>query len=391
MRTARAAGLVGADGTVRTTIFAEMSALAAQHDANNLGQGFPDDDGPAEVLDAAIEAIRAGVNQYPPGRGFGELRRAIADHQARFYGLTVDPASEVLVTAGATEAIAASLLAFAGPGDEVITLEPFYDAYAAVIGLSGAAHTTIPLTEPGFQPTTAAIDAAFSDRTRVVVLNSPHNPTGSILDPGHLERIVTLANKHDAVIVSDEVYEHLVFDGKAHVPVAAARRAAPRTLTVSSAAKTFNVTGWKIGWVTGPAHLIDAVIAVKQWLTYVNGAPFQRAVAVGLQLPDRFFDDLTTTLQRRRDLLAAGLVDAGFEITPTAGSYFIVAEGAALGLGDAATSARALAADPGVVSIPLSAFGRPGGPVSDTALRFAFCKPDDVIAEAVTRLQGLRR
>lgn len=390
-RTARAAGLVDASGFVRTTIFAEMSALAAQHGAINLGQGFPDDDAPTVVLETAVDAIRAGINQYPPGRGFIDLRTAIAEHQHRFYGLTVEPETEVLVTAGATEAMAASLLAFAGPGDEVITLEPFYDAYAAVIGLSGARHVTLPLSEPGFQPTAAAIDAAFSDRTRVVVLNSPHNPTGSILAAEHVARIIALAARHDAIIVSDEVYEHLVYDGRQHVPVASMPGAAERTLTVSSAAKTFSVTGWKIGWVTGPATLIDAVIAVKQWLTYVNGAPFQGAVAAGLRLPDSFFDGLRTTMQRRRDLLAAGLTSAGFAIEPTAGSYFIVADGAGLDLGDAATSARELAVNPGVVAIPLSAFGHADGSVSDTALRFAFCKTDEAIAEAVSRLQTLRR
>ena len=389
-RAAAAAGLVGSDGATRPTIFAEMSALAAEHGAINLGQGFPDDDGPAEVLEAAVAAIRAGVNQYPPGRGFAELRHAIAEHQQRFYGLDLNPDTQVLVTAGATEALAASLLAFAGPGDEVITFEPYYDAYAAVIGLSGASQVTIALQGSDFQPDPVDIDAAFGDRTRVVVLNTPHNPTGSTLAPEHVERVVALAAKHDAVIVSDEVYEHLVYDGRTHSPVASTTAAAERTLTVSSAAKTFSVTGWKIGWVTGPAALIDAVIAVKQWLTYVNGAPFQGAVARGLRMPDLFFDELRATLQRRRDLLGAGLVDAGFSISPTAGSYFIVAEPpTALGLGDASAAARALAADPGVVSIPLSAFGREGGPVSQTALRFAFCKPDDAIVEAVRRLQHL--
>ena len=391
LRAVRAAGLVDPSGAVRSTIFAEMSALASQHGAINLGQGFPDDDGPTEVLEAAVQAIRDGVNQYPPGRGFIDLRQAIAEHQHRFYDLQCDPDTEVLVTAGATEAMAASLLAFAGPGDEVVTLEPFYDAYAAVIGLSGARHVTIPLSEPGFQPSPTAIDAAFSDRTRVVVLNSPHNPTGSILAAEHVERIIALAARHDAVIVSDEVYEHLVFDGRRHTPVAAMAGAAERTLTVSSAAKTFAVTGWKIGWITGPAPLIDAVMAVKQWLTYVNGAPFQGAIAAGLRLPDSFFDGLRDTMQRRRDLLATGLIDAGFEISPTAGSYFIVADGAGLDGSDAATRARTLAENPGVVAIPLSAFGHPGGSVSDTALRFAFCKPDAAIAEGVRRLQTLRR
>lgn len=391
MRAARSAGLIGPDGNVRPTIFAEMSALALEHDAINLGQGFPDDDGPAEVLEAAVEAIRAGVNQYPPGRGVAELRAAIAEHQERFYGLAFDSATQVLVTAGATEAIAASLLALAGPGDEVVTLEPFYDSYAAVIGLSGARHVTIPLSEPGFQPSAAAIHAAITDRTRVIVLNSPHNPTGSILAPANIERIIAAAVRHDAVIVSDEVYEHLVYDRARHRPVASFTGAAERTLTVSSAAKTFSVTGWKIGWVTGPTALIDAVLGIKQWLTYVNGAPFQAAVARGLRLDDSFFEGLRTTMQRRRDQLATGLVEAGFSIEPTAGSYFIVADGAALGMSDAATSARALAADPGVVGIPLSAFGRTGGLVSASALRFAFCKPDDMIAEGVRRLSSLRR
>lgn len=391
MRAASAAGLMSADGAARPTIFAEMSGLAEAHDAVNLGQGFPDDDGPAEVLEAAVEAIRAGVNQYPPGRGVADLRRAIAEHQQRFYGLNVDPDAQVLVTAGATEAIAASLLALAGPGDEVVTVEPYYDSYAAVIGLSGARHVTIPLTEPGFQPSPTSIDAAITDRTRVIVLNSPHNPTGSILEPQHVERIVAAAARHDAIIVSDEVYEHLVYDGRRHTPTAAFAGAAERTLTVSSAAKTFNVTGWKIGWVTGPAALIDAVIGVKQWLTYVNGAPFQGAVARGLRLDDAHFDGLRDTMHRRRDLLAAGLVDAGFTISPTAGSYFIVADGSRLGLTDAAVSARELAVNPGVVGIPLSAFGRPGGPVNASALRFAFCKPDTVIAEGVRRLQTLSR
>ena len=388
-RAARAAGLVEPDGSARPTIFAEMSALAAAHGAVNLGQGFPDDGTPGAVLDAAIAAIRAGDNQYPPGRGTTELRQAIAEHQQRFYGVSLVPDTEVLVTAGATEALAASILALAGPGDDVVTLEPSYDAYAAVTGLAGARHVTIPLTEPGFQPSPSGIAAAISDRTRVIVLNSPHNPTGSMLDAEHVERIVALAARHDAVIVSDEVYEHLVYDGRRHVPVATHPGAADRTLTISSAAKTFAVTGWKIGWVTGPAALIEAVLGVKQWLTYVNGAPFQGAVATGLRMPDETFAALRATLQGRRDLLAAGLIDAGFTISPTAGSYFIVAEPPPhLGLGDAASSARALAADPGVVAIPLSAFGRAGGPVSPTALRFAFCKPEASIVEAGRRLRA---
>lgn len=388
LRAARSAGLVDDDGTVRSTIFAEMSALALEHDAINLGQGFPDEDGPPEVLDAAISAIRSGANQYPPGRGRPALRAAIAEHQRQWYGIEVDAQRDVLVTAGATEAIAASLLALAGPGDDVVTLEPYYDAYAAIIGLSGARHVTVPLDEPGYQPSGAAIDAAITDRTRVVLLNSPHNPTGSVLAHEHVDRIVAAVHRHDAVIVSDEVYEHLVFDGQHHVPIAAHPGAASRTLTISSAAKTFNVTGWKIGWITGPAELIDAVIAVKQFLTYVNGGPFHDAVALGLGLPRERFEAHTATLQRRRDLLAAGLVDAGFSVSHAAGSYFIVADGDPLGLGDATATARALAVDPGVVAIPLRAFG--GAAVSPTALRFAFCKPDAVLLEGTRRLASLR-
>ena len=388
MRAARSAGLVDHDGTVRTTIFAEMSALAIEHAAVNLGQGFPDDDGPAEVLEAAVAAIRSGANQYPPGRGTPALRSAIADHQQQWYGIDVDAQREVLVTAGATEAIAASILALAGPGDEVVTLEPYYDAYAAVVGLSGARHVTIPLEVPDYQPSAESIDAAITDRTRVILLNSPHNPTGSVLAAEHVDRIVAAAHRHNAIIVSDEVYEHLVFDDRQHVPVATHPGAASRTLTISSAAKTFNVTGWKIGWITGPAALVDAVIAVKQFLTYVNGGPFQDAVALGLGLPRARFDAHTAVLQRRRDLLAAGLVEASFAVSHAAGSYFIVGEGDPLGLGNSAATARALAANPGVVAIPLSAFG--GAAVSPTALRFAFCKPDDVLLDGVRRLKTVR-
>lgn len=386
-----AAGLLAPDGSTRPTIFAEMSALAAEHDAVNLGQGFPDEDGPAEVLEAAVEAIRGGVNQYPPGRGMPVLRAAISEHRARFGAPRPDPETEVLVTAGATEAIAATLLALVPRGGEVVTLSPFYDAYAAIIGLIAARHVTIPLRAPDFQPEPADIDAAIGPRTTVVLLNNPHNPTGSVIAPELLERIAARAAAHGAVVVSDEVYEHLVFDEAPFTPIAAVPSATGRALTISSAAKTFRVTGWKIGWVTGPADLIERVVAVKQFLTYVNGAPFQPAVAVGLGLPDAFFEEGRATLARRRDLLSEGLRAAGFAVAPSRGSYFVVADAAPLGVTEAAAYARELVRDAGVASIPLSAFA-PGSPdpAIRTSLRFAFCRSDAAIEEAARRLRGVR-
>ncbi|MFL0713265.1 MAG: aminotransferase class I/II-fold pyridoxal phosphate-dependent enzyme [Microcella pacifica] len=387
LRTVDAAGLVDEAGTVRSTIFAEISALATEHGAVNLGQGFPDEDAPREVLDAAIEAINAGVNQYPPGRGMPVLRQAIAEHRERFWGDTVDPDTEVIATTGATEGIAVALLSLAGASDEVVTLEPYYDSYAAMIGLSGATHRTIPLRGEDFQPEPAEIDAAIGPRTRVVLLNNPHNPTGSVIRPELLERIVARAAAHDAVIVSDEVYEHLVYDDAPFTPAALIPGARERTLTISSAAKTFRVTGWKIGWMTGPAELIDHVLAVKQFTTYVNGAPFQPAVAVGLGLPDSYFDEQRLSLQNRRDLLSDGLRAAGFRVSPSSGSYFVVADAAPLGISDGAVAARELTLDPGVASIPLQAFApRSTDPVVRSSLRFAFCRTEAAIADASERL-----
>lgn len=391
-RSLAAAGLLEPDGTTRPTIFAEMSALATAHDAVNLGQGFPDEDGPAEVLDAAVAAIRAGVNQYPPGRGTPDLRAAISEHRARFGSPAPDPETEVLVTAGATEAIAAALLALVPPSGEVVTLSPFYDSYAAIVGLIGARHTTIPLRGADFQPDPADIDAAIGPGTSVVLLNNPHNPTGSVIDPKLLERIASRAAEHGAVVVSDEVYEHLVFDDAPFTPIATVPSARGRALSISSAAKTFRVTGWKIGWITGPAPLIEAVVAVKQFLTYVNGAPFQPAVATGLRLPDSYFHDARLTLQRRRDLLSAGLRDAGFAVSPSRGSYFVVADAAPLGIEDGVAFAQELVRDARVASIPLAAFA-PGttDPAIRSSLRFAFCRRDEAIEEAVRRLSAYRR
>src|SRR3982751_3460717 len=289
---ARASNLLDAEGHVAPTVFAQMSALAVATGSINLGRGSPDTDGPASLLRAAADAVLGGVNQYPPGRGVPELRRAVAEHQRRFYGLDVDADAQVLVTAGATEAIAATLLAFCGAGDEVVVLEPYYDAYAACIELAGATRRTVPLRFPGYELEPGALAAAIGPRTRMILLNSPHNPTGHVLSPAELAEVAEVATRHDLLVVTDEVYEHLLFDGRRHVPLATLPGMAGRTLTVSSAGKTFSVTGWKIGWVSGPPDLIEAVTTVKQFLTYVNGAPFQPAVARALALPEQHFADV---------------------------------------------------------------------------------------------------
>lgn len=390
LRAAEGAMLLGPDGVPAPTVFAEMSALAAATGAINLGQGFPDQDGPVEVLDAAIDAIRRGVNQYPPGRGAPELREAIAEHQAHWYGLTVDPDREVLVTAGATEALAATLLALVEPGDEVVTFEPFYDAYGALIRLAGGTHVTVPLTAPDFLPDEDTLRAAFSDRTRIVLVNTPHNPTGRVLPREVLSTVLELAERHDALVVTDEVYEHLTF-GTPHVPVAALPGAADRTISISSAGKTFSTTGWKIGWLTAAPALVEAVVSVKQYLTFVNGAPFQPAVAAGLRLPDEVFHGIARELSEKHDLLAAGLRAAEFEVMRPDGGYFVLADTAALGYDDAREFCLRLPELAGVVGVPVSAFVRPERAAGYRSLvRFAFCKRRDVLSEAATRFAALR-
>lgn len=387
---ARGAGLLGTDGAVRPTIFAEMSALAVRTGALNLGQGFPDEDGPGEVLDAAVAAIRAGANQYPPGIGIPALRHAVAEHQRRFYGLEADPDREILVTAGATEAIAATLLALLEPGDEVVTFEPFYDEYGAVIALAGGVHRTVPLEPPAFRPDLERLRSTVTDRTRVILVNTPHNPTGAVLDRETLQTVVELAERHDAVIVTDEVYEHLTF-GPRHTPIATLDGARERTVTISSGGKTFNTTGWKVGWLTAPADLVTAILAVKQFLTYVNGAPFQPAIAAGLALPDEFFAGIASGLAHKRDVLSAGLLSAGFEVHPSEGTYFVVADAAPLGHPDAVEFCRRLPELAGVVAVPLAAFCRDDYAARTASLvRFAFCKRVDVLEEAAARLAGLR-
>jgi N-succinyldiaminopimelate aminotransferase len=390
-RTARGAMLLGSNGELAPTIFAEMSALATRTGAINLGQGFPDEDGPEQVLDAARRAITDGFNQYPPGRGFPVLREAIAAHQDRFYGLTPDPDREVLVTAGATEALAATILALIDDGDEVVTLEPFYDSYGAMIALGRGIHRTVALRAPDFQPDHDDLRRVVNDRTRLILINNPHNPTGAVLDRQTLELVIELAHKHDAIIVTDEVYEHLTF-GVSHIPMATLPGAWDRTVTISSAGKTFSTTGWKVGWLTGPSALLEPILAVKQFLTYVNAAPFQPAIAVGLALPDSFFTGIADVLQNKRDLLSAGLARAGFTVSPSLGSYFVVADAAPLGFEDAAVFCRQLPELAGVVGVPISAFVTDENKGDYASLvRFAFCKRVDVLERASAQLADLRR
>jgi len=388
---ARATGLLSADGTVAPTIFAEMSALAGRTGAINLGQGFPDVDGPDYVKAAAKQAIDDGRNQYPPGDGIPELRRAVADHQRRHYGLDVDPETEVLVTTGATEALTASILALAGPGDEVVTLEPFYDSHAAAVALAGATHVPVALTDD-LRLDAAALHAAVSERTRVIVVNSPHNPTGTVLTRDELGMVADVARRSDAIVVTDEVYEHLTFDGAVHVPIATLPGMGERTLTISSSGKTFSLTGWKVGWVHGPAELVTAVRTVKQFLTYVSGAPFQPAIAQALA-DDETPRALAASLAARRDLLCDGLTAAGFDVAVPQGTYFVVADGAPLGFDDGHELCRRLPELAGVVAVPVSAFCRQGSTAYGrlrSSVRFTFVKREEVLREAAARLARLR-
>lgn len=374
-----------------TTIFAEMSALAVQTGSINLGQGFPDTDGPAEVREAAVRALRDGRgNQYPPGPGVPELRAAIAAHQERRYGLSFDPDTEVLVTAGATEAIAASLLALLEPGDEVVAFEPYYDSYAACIAMAGG--TRVPVTlrphEGSFRLDLDELRAAVTDRTRLLLINTPHNPTGTVLTREELTAVAELAVERDLLVVTDEVYEHLVFDEAEHIPLATFPGMRERTVTIGSAGKTFSFTGWKVGWITAPPALVSAVRSAKQFLTYVSSGPFQYAVAEALTLPDTYFTAFRDDMLAKRDLLAAGLADAGFEVFRTAGTYFITTDIRPLGESDGFAFCRALPERAGVVAIPNAVFydhREEGAPF----VRFAFCKQTPVLEEASRRLKAL--
>src|SRR5262250_3131288 len=372
-----------------TTIFAEMSALAVTTGAVNLGQGFPDTDGPHEIAEAAAAAIMAGRgNQYPPGAGIPELRQAIAAHQKRFYGFDLDPDTQILVTAGATEAIATALIALMEPGDEAIAFEPYYDSYAASVAMAGGIRVPVTLRPPGFRPDLDALRAAITPRTRLILLNTPHNPTGVVFTPAELAVVAELACEHDLLVISDEVYEHMVFDGT-HLPIMSLPGMAERTVTISSAAKIFSFTGWKIGWVTGSPEVVSAVRTVKQFLTYVSGGPFQYAVAEALALPDDFYASISADLRVKRDFFGAGLAAAGFEVYWPAGTYFITTDVRPLGYADGMEFCRELPGRAGVVAIPSVVFydivdaGR-------SQVRFAFCKKREVLEEALARLEAVR-
>lgn len=380
-----------------TTVFAEMSALAARIGAVNLGQGFPDEDGPPAMLKAAQEAIADGVNQYPPGIGIAPLRHAIAAQRRRRYGIDYNPDTEVLVTVGATEAIAAAVIGLVEPGSEVLLIEPFYDSYSPVVAMASAQRVAVPLIPHGrgFALDADALRRAVTPRTRALIVNSPHNPTGTVLSAQELAAIAEVAVAADLLVITDEVYEHLVFDGRQHVPLAGFDGMAERTITISSAAKMFNCTGWKIGWACGPAHLIVGMRAAKQYLSYVGGAPFQPAVALALETEDAWVDDLRATLQARRDRLAAGLVDVGFEVHDSAGTYFLCADPRPLGYDDSSKFCAVLPEKVGVAAIPMSAFCDPdatNGPadVWNHLVRFTFCKRDDTLDEAIRRLAALK-
>jgi len=378
-----------------TTVFAEMSALAARVGAVNLGQGFPDEDGPATMLKTAQDAIAAGVNQYPPGIGIPALRDAVAAQRKRKYGVCYDPATEVLVTVGATEAIAAAVFGLVEPGSEVILIQPFYDSYSPVVAMAGARRVDVPLVPDGrgFALDVDALRQAVTPHTRALILNSPHNPTGTVLSAAELAAVAEVAIAADLLVITDEVYEHLVFDGRKHLPLAGFDGMAGRTITISSAAKMFNCTGWKIGWACGPAELIQGVRAAKQYLSYVGGAPFQPAVAEALNTADAWVDTLRDSLQARRDRLAGGLTDIGFKVLDSAGTYFLCADPRPLGYDDSTAFCAALPEQVGVAAIPMTAFCDPDADDWATwnhLVRFTFCKRDDTLDEAISRLGRLR-
>ena len=366
------------------TIFTTMSALAVRTRAVNLGQGFPDADGPASVLDSAREAIAAGANQYAPGNGVAVLRQAIARHQQRHYALELDPDRQVVVTTGCTEGIAAALLGLVDPGDEVVVLEPYYDSYVAMIQMAGGVRRPVTLRAPHFRLDVDELRAAVGPRTRFVLLNSPHNPTGTVLTREELQAVADVAIEHDLVVITDEVYEHLTFGDHEHVPLATLPGMFERTLTLSSAGKSYSVTGWKVGWATGPAELVGAVLAAAQWLTFTSGAPLQPAVAHGLDHEPDWPRSLAASLEKRRDLLCDGLAALGLGVRRPEGTYFALTDVSSLGWQDGMEFCLALPERAGVVAIPAQPFhdSRAG----DQLVRWAFCKEVDVIEEGLRRL-----
>ncbi|MGV0716171.1 pyridoxal phosphate-dependent aminotransferase [Mycolicibacterium sp. XJ662] len=377
------------------TVFAEMSALAARIGAVNLGQGFPDEDGPPRMLEIARNAIADGVNQYPPGLGIPSLREAIAAQRRRHFGTEYDPDTEVLVTVGATEAIAAAVLGLVEPGSEVLLIEPFYDSYSPVIAMAGCQRRAVPMVQDGgaFRVDVDGLRRAITPKTKALIVNSPHNPTGMVAGDDELRALAQLAVDADLLVITDEVYEHLVFDGREHLPLANYPGMASRTVTISSAAKMFNVTGWKIGWACGPAELIAGVRAAKQYLSYVGGAPFQPAVAHALNTEEAWVAALRDSLQAKRNRLGAALTDIGFAVHDSFGTYFLCADPRPLGYHDSTEFCTQLPHKAGVAAIPMSAFCDPGAEhvgAWNHLVRFAFCKRDDTLEEAIRRLEVLR-
>jgi N-succinyldiaminopimelate aminotransferase len=373
-----------------TTIFAEMSALAVATGSVNLGQGFPEGPGPELLRKVAVAAIEEGDNQYPPGPGVRDLLEAVAEHQEAEYGLVYDPGTEVLATAGATEAVAAAVIGLCEPGDEVLMLEPSYDSYAPVVAMAGAVQVPVRLTCNGgrWELPPGALEEAVTDRSRLLVLNSPHNPTGKVLNQAELQEVVDVCKRYDIVAVTDEVYEHLVFDGRRHMPLATFDGMRDRTVIVSSAGKSFSVTGWKVGWACASPTLLAGVRAAKQFLTYVTPAPLQRAAAAGLRATHELVDPLAEELQNNRDLLAKGLTEVGFPVTSAEGTYFLTVDISGLTDEDGATFCRELPYRCGVVAVPCSVFY--ADPEAGRHLvRFAFCKRRASIEEAVERLGRL--
>ncbi|QGU06682.1 putative N-succinyldiaminopimelate aminotransferase DapC [Corynebacterium occultum] len=370
------------------TIFATMTARAVAHRAINLGQGFPDSDGPSSMLDTAVAQIRAGSNQYGPGRGESRLREAIARQRSRRYGIDYDPASEVLVTVGATEAITATVLGLVEPGSEVILLEPYYDAYAAAIALADAVRIPVPLKTSGnsWAPDIAAIRSAITEKTSMIILNSPHNPTGSVFGAADLAELAEVVVEHDLLLLSDEVYEYLTFDASTHTAMAMLPGMRERTVTVSSAAKTFNATGWKTGWALAPAPLLDAVLKAKQFMSYVGATPFQAAVAHALDAEESWVTEMVSGLQRERDLLREVLLEVGFEVAASQGTYFLIADISPLGYEDGVEFCLQLPEKAGVAAIPVQVF-TDYPELWQTKVRFAFCKQPATMAEAAKRLR----
>ena len=370
-----------------TTIFTVMSALAAEHGAINLGQGFPDEEGPEVVVRAAAEALRDGRNQYPPLTGVPELRRAVAEANRRFWDIAVDPDSEVVVTSGATEAITASLMALVDPGDEVVLIEPLYDTYLPVVRMLGAVPRLVRLEPPRWELPRAALAAAFGPRTKLLLLNTPHNPTSKVFTAAELAFLADLLARHDAYAVCDEVYEHITFDGWRHIPLMSLPGMRERTVRIGSAGKTFSLTGWKVGYVTAPAPLARTIAKAHQLLTFTTPPNLQRAVALGLALPDDYFVGLAEGLAAKRDRLARGLANLGFEVLEARGSYFVTADIRPLGIPlDDAAFCRWLTETAKVAAIPVSAFYADPATAPRHLVRFAFCKRDATIDEALHRL-----